>query len=808
MWILLALVSATPPQAAGGPAPASPLGGAPAAGQEVSFEPGDVSKSSGVAFTLKCDGPADVRVTDGERVMVWRRVEAGEVSIPWWQFRRSGRWTAPTHVRVKARKGACEVTNFRLVEGTFSIVEPMDALVKRAGLKRTKETPLVRIATNESAVDLEKLASEIERFWKLACEELRLANPKHEWTATLVLFEKPEEYRKFVVDTARDVFAAGADEPKAQGFTFERTSATSCLGATLRPVFFHELMHQWATDVLELPVMSSWQQEGVCYHLQNRFLPQEGLAAEVRKLRPRPFRGFVPNDGPGNLQAMLMAEYVIAKRKPWTELPDETDWRKFVDERWPDVVIRGAKIADGTGGAAVVGDVAITGERIVGVGTLDVRAARVIDGKGLVVAPGFIDLHTHSDDTILAEEGRRNWSYVTQGVTTIVTGNCGGGHTDVAKFFAKLEKQGAAANVIHLIPHGDVRKLVMGNDDREPTAEELAKMKAIVERERKAGAWGMSTGLIYTPGTFAKTAELVELAKPAGWYVSHIRGEGTDLLDSIREALEIGEKAGVPVHISHLKASGRKAWGKVHDACAMIEDARKKGRIVTADQYPYIASSTSLGAMVVPARARTDGSKLEDARKEIEEALERRGADTIRIASYSKRKEWNGKSLAEIAKSEGKSAADIVIEIQKNGGASCVSFGMCEEDVAYVMKHPWVATASDGSAKTPGDTVPHPRSYGTFPRKFARYGLSTEFAVRSSSGLPADILGLTDRGYVRVGAFADLVIFDPAEFQDHSTYEKPHQWSTGVKHLFVNGRLVCEDGKFTGALPGRPIYRK
>jgi N-acyl-D-aspartate/D-glutamate deacylase len=493
-----------------------------------------------------------------------------------------------------------------------------------------------------------------------------------------------------------------------------------------------------------------------------------------------------------------------------------------------DVVIRGATIVDGGGAAGTPGDVALRGERIVAVGRFEVAGKpRRIDGKGLIVAPGFIDLHTHSDDGLTRPATRANRNYLMQGVTTVVTGNCGSGPVDVAVYFKKMEEGGVGTNVIHQVPHNDVRRLALGNANRAPTAEELKKMEALVDQAMKDGAWGLSTGLIYNPGTYAKTDEIIALAKVAakhgGFYASHIRNEGVAVLDAIEEALTIGREAGLPVHVSHLKASGKKAWGKAADEIALIEKARKAGQIVTADQYPYVASSTSLAATVIPPRFREGDRKdylarLDDPeqgpriRKAIEANLEGRDSGKrLRIARYVPKPKWQGKDLSAIAEAEDKSVLDVVLEIERNGGAQIVNFGMSEEDVRLIMKQPWVATASDGSAQVlTANTVPHPRSYGCFARKIGHYALtekvlSLEQAVRSASGLPADILKLPERGYLKAGYFADVVVFDPEAYRDVATFDKPHQYATGVRYLFVNGKTVIDEGKHTEALAGKVL---
>jgi N-acyl-D-aspartate/D-glutamate deacylase len=490
------------------------------------------------------------------------------------------------------------------------------------------------------------------------------------------------------------------------------------------------------------------------------------------------------------------------------------------------VVFRGATIYDGTGEKPFTGAVHVKGDRIAAVGKVGpVEGATEVNAEGLVVCPGFIDLHTHCDYGLLSKSGRANKNYVTQGCTTVVTGNCGSGPVDAGAYFKSLETGGTGTNVIHLAPHNSVRERAMGNANRPPTPDELKKMEELVDRAMTDGAWGLATGLIYTPGTYAKTDELVALARVAarhgGLYASHIRNESGGLLDAIDEALAIGRDSGCRVHVSHIKASGKAAWGTSGRAVALIESARKKGQEVTADQYPYVASSTSLRATLVPARYREGTNKefvarLADPvsgpkiRADVEKALGAEGAKRIQIAQYAPNPKWQGKTVAAIAEAEQKEPVEIVMEIERNGGAQVVNFGMSEEDVRIYMKPPWVATASDGGVQAPGPTVPHPRSYGTFPRKIGFYAieeklLPVEQAVRSATGLPADILKLKDRGYLRAGYFADLVVFDPKTFRDTATYEKPHQYAAGVKWVFVNGRAAVADGEYKDALGGRVL---
>jgi len=501
------------------------------------------------------------------------------------------------------------------------------------------------------------------------------------------------------------------------------------------------------------------------------------------------------------------------------------------DEPAPGFVIRGATIHDGTGKAPFVGDVHIQADKIVAVGKIgDVKNARTIDGKGLVLCPGFIDLHTHCDTggpSITSATGKPNKNYIMQGCTTVVTGNCGSGPVDAAAYFKKLEAGGIGSNVIHLAPHNSIRAQVMGNANRIPTAEEQQKMEALMDAAMKAGAWGMATGLIYNPGTYAKTEEIVGLAKVVGkhdgMYASHIRNESSGLLAAIEEALAIGKGGNCRVHISHIKASGSSNFGMSNRAVALIENARKSGTIITADQYPYIASSTSLRATLVPSKYREGNQadfvqRLDDPtigpkmKADIAQALDgRAGGKKIQIARYSKNPKWQGKTISAIAEAEKKEPIDIVLEIERAGGAGIVNFGMSEEDVRVYMKQTWVATASDGSIHTPGDTVPHPRSYGTFPRKIGKYAIddgiiTLEHAIYTSTGLPASILKLKDRGTIKPGHYADVVLFDAKTFRDTATYDKPHQYPTGIRWVFVNGSPVVADGKHDAkVLAGRAL---
>ena len=508
-----------------------------------------------------------------------------------------------------------------------------------------------------------------------------------------------------------------------------------------------------------------------------------------------------------------------------------------------DMLLVGGTIHDGTGAPAVVGDVAILGDRIIAVGEFETaRIGQKINCQGLLITPGFIDLHNHSDfgqtitdpktnqetkrPSILLEATRSAACYLTQGCTTIVTGNCGGGALDVAQFYSDLEKKRPGVNVAQLLPQGALRAEVIGQTRRAPTADELERMRRLARKAMEAGAWGMSTGLQYVPSSFADLDELVAVAQVVGEYggiyASHIRNEGDQLVDAVEEAIEIGRRGQLPVHVSHFKASGRNNWGKVRVAAKIIEKARAEGIRATADQYPYNASSTSITAMLLPDEEREGGTeevmkRLNDPaqiprlKKLIQASLDGRGR--IMVASCPKYPKWVGKMIRDIAAEESREPVEVALDILRTGREQGVSFSMDDRDVHYIMTLPWAAVASDGSTKVDDGTKPHPRSFGTFSRRIGRFAIeegivSVESAVRSATGLPADILGIQDRGYLRKGYKADIAVIDPALYRDHATFQSPFQVTTGVNWLFVNGQAAIANGKLSVKDAGRPLIKQ
>jgi len=515
-----------------------------------------------------------------------------------------------------------------------------------------------------------------------------------------------------------------------------------------------------------------------------------------------------------------------------------------------DLVFKNARILDGTGAPWFLADVAVKDGFIAKVGKVSGDAARVVESTGKYLAPGFIDAHSHSDQALVANPTAD--SKVMQGVTLEVIGQCGSSGaprgtklykgaeealdevdsptwTDMASYVDLLERNGVSLNVAPLVGHGTIRRQVMGSERRAPDEREMALMKDLVAQAMEQGAFGMSTGLIYVPGTYATTGEVIELArvvsKYGGLYFTHIRNEGDRLLEALEEAIRIGFEADLPVQISHFKAMGQKNWGKVKEAAGLVEEARKRGVDITADQYPYIASSTGLGSSL-PSAVWAGGREKAlarftdpEGRKEVLEALKKRenwGNLVIASLSDPDDQRFIGKSIKEVGEIQGISPEEACLGLlaRNRGVVQIVNFAMSEEDVRTVMSYPWVMAGSDARAlnvKT-AKGQPHPRSYGTFARILGKYVreiglLRLEEAVRKMTSLPAMRLGLQDRGILREGMRADLVLFDAETIIDKATFEKPHQYAEGVLWVLVNGVPVVEEKCHTGKRPGMVLRR-
>ncbi len=498
--------------------------------------------------------------------------------------------------------------------------------------------------------------------------------------------------------------------------------------------------------------------------------------------------------------------------------------RLSAQTRTVDVLLRGGTVVDGTEAAERRADVGVQGDRIVFIGDATqagIQARRTIDAKGLIVSPGFIDPHTHTLDDLSSPARRSNVGYLMQGVTTVITNNDGGGTTDIGTTFDAWSRDGIGTNAALYVPQGAVRRRVMGMSANGPTAAQLDSMRALVARGMTAGALGMSTGLYYAPGSYANTDEVIALARVAaqagGIYDSHMRDESSytiGLVGSIDETLRIAREAGIPVHISHIKALGADVWGMSDTVIALITSARAAGLKVTADQYPYLASGTSVGAALLPRWAEAGGRDSLRARiadpsirpklvAEMERNLVRRGGAPSLLITAQRDSTIRGRTLAQVAEARGKSPIDAALEIVLAGDASVASFNMKESDLRGFMVQPWVMTGSDGSDG-------HPRKFGTFPRKLRQYVLDDHVltmpqAIHASSQLTAESLQLPDRGVLAVGRFADVIAFDPATVGDRSTYVSPDLLATGMRYVLVNGKLAVDSGRFTGTLAGRPL---
>jgi N-acyl-D-amino-acid deacylase len=500
-----------------------------------------------------------------------------------------------------------------------------------------------------------------------------------------------------------------------------------------------------------------------------------------------------------------------------------------------DVLIRGGRVLDGTGMPWRLADLAISGDRIVAVGHIpaDAKAARVIDARGKYVTPGFIDAHSHAMPGLTKPELAAALPILYQGITTVMINPDGGGPADLAPQLAAIEQHTPGVNVVPTIGHNGVRTEVMGRDNRAPTPAELRRMEEYVRQAMELGAFGFSSGPFYVPGKYATTAELVALAKvaaqyPGAFHTSHVRDESSydiGVVGAVEELIQVSREARLPGIVTHIKALGPSVWGKSKDVIEVINAARAEGLEIWADQYAYAASGSGLQPSLVPGWAQAGGQeamakRLQDPeqraliRKEMADNMARRGgANAMMIRRYPPDPSRVGKRLDEIARERLEDPLDTAIEMLINGGAPIISFNMNEQDVEAFMKQPWTMTCTDGGLSEFGSGGEHPRAYGAFPRKIRRYAMdrgvvSLEQAIHSSTGLTATVLGIEDRGFLRAGAYADVVVFDPETINDVADYQEPDAYSVGMDYVLVNGRVAVAGGKAVDERHGRVLRRK
>ncbi|HUK17267.1 MAG TPA: D-aminoacylase [Bryobacteraceae bacterium] len=498
-----------------------------------------------------------------------------------------------------------------------------------------------------------------------------------------------------------------------------------------------------------------------------------------------------------------------------------------------DVLIAGAKVIDGSGAAWYYADIGIKGDSIAAIGPLGNAAAALrIDARGMVASPGFIDIHSHGRRGIFQTPTAEN--YLREGVTTIVEGPDGSSPLPLAPFLERVSQTRISINFATMVGQGSIREQVIGLADRKATPEEIEKMKALAAQAMRDGAFGLSTGLFYVPGSYTPTEEVIELAKVVGQmggiHISHMREEASHVLESVRETIRIGEEGHLPTQITHHKIIGKANWGESVETLKLVEAARARGVDVTIDQYPYTASSTGISSLF-PRWSLEGGQKslLErlaapDQRARIKAGIvqairdDRGGGDpkNVAIANCAFDPTLAGKNLAEITRSRGQeptleNAAETAIALQQKGNCSAVYHAIDEQDVVRILRSPYTMIASDGEIPAFGQAAPHPRSYGTFARVLGVYVreqhvLTLEEGVRRMSGYPAARLKLWDRGLLRPGLKADVVIFDPDQIADRATYDHPHQYSVGVRDVIVNGRPALQAGAVTADRPGRVLY--
>ena len=497
-----------------------------------------------------------------------------------------------------------------------------------------------------------------------------------------------------------------------------------------------------------------------------------------------------------------------------------------------DVIIRDGRVIDGTGNPWFRADVALEGDRIVAIGDLETATAgREIDATGLYVTPGFIDAHSHAGPGLATAGLSHGEPLLTQGLTTVVINPDGGGPVDLARQRSELLRDGLGVNTAQLVPHGSIRRAVLGAEDRAPTAGEMEEMRRLVRRGMEEGAYGLSSGTFYVPGSYSDPEEIVDLATIVapfgGAYTSHIRDESdysVGLVAAVEEVIDVARRAGIPGVITHVKALGPRVWGFGTVITQRIEAARDEGIEVYTDQYPYAASSTSLSAALLPRWSQAGGNDslmarfdrpavMADIRSAMVESLDRRGgADRIQFRRVRFDESLEGRLLSDVADQRSEDPIDTAIDLLRRGGVSIISHNMHDDDVRTLMAPSWNMTASDGGLVPWMEGVPHPRSYGTFPRKIRQFVVEEGVvdlasAIRSMTGLPAQVLRIADRGVLRPGAYADVAVFDLALLNDRATFTQPHQLSEGMIEVFVNGEAAVSSGEVTGTLAGRVIQK-
>ena len=490
-----------------------------------------------------------------------------------------------------------------------------------------------------------------------------------------------------------------------------------------------------------------------------------------------------------------------------------------------DLLIINGNVYDGITSKAQNVNIAIKNDKIIYISDnkKSINANKIIDAEGLIISPGFIDTHTHSDRDLNNKETSHNLPFLKQGITTVVVGNDGDSYYPISDYKSLYESQGIGTNVIMLVGHGTIRNKVLGNINKKPTSDELIEMQKLITQEMSSGAFGMSTGLFYSPGSYANTEEIVSLAKivsnNGGIYDTHLRDESNyniGLISAIKETIDIGLKANIPVHISHIKCLGRNVWNQSDSIIKLVEFYREKGLNITANQYPYDASATSLKGAVVPRWAESGGKdslfiRFNDKKnktrilKETSSNIFRRGgADKLLIVN-SKNSDLIGKNLLELSIEFNKPPEEVVYRLIKSENIGVASFNMIEEDIINFMKQSWVFTGSDGNTG-------HPRKYGSFPKKYSEYVVEkkildlSEFITNSTSK-PAEFFNVNKRGKIKQGYYADIIIFDPLYFKDKADYSNAFTYSEGLIYSIINGELIIDKNNFTGKLKGKVLKK-